>query len=57
MEFFLAICQNLGPQYVRLPKTREEMREKVSEFEAKFGVIQAFGCNNDLHIHQVSTEN
>ena len=38
-EVCLAIYENLGPQYVRLPKTREEMREKVSEFEAKFGMM------------------
>ena len=38
-EVLLAIYENLGPQYVRLPKTREEMREKVSEFEAKFGMM------------------
>ena len=45
----LAICQNLGRQYIRLPKTREEMRE-VSEFEAKFGMIQAFGYIDSIHI-------
>ena len=49
-EVCLAICQNLGPQYIRLPKTREEMREKVSEFEAKFGMIQAFGCIDGIHV-------
>ena len=49
-EVCLAICQNLGPQYIRLPKTREKMREKVSEFEAKFGMIQAFGCIDIIHI-------
>ena len=45
----LAICQNLGPQYIRLLKTRKEMREKVSEFEAKFGMMQAFGCIDGIH--------
>ena len=49
-EVCLAICQNLGPQYICLPKTREGMREKVSEFEAKFGMIQAFGCIDGTHI-------
>ena len=48
-EVCLAICQNLEPQYIRLPKTREEMREKVSEFEAKFGMMQAFGCIDGIH--------
>ena len=49
-EVCLAICQNLGPQYIRLPETREEMREKVSEFKVKFGMIQAFGYINGTHI-------
>ena len=48
-EVCLAICQNLGPQFC-LPKTREEIRKKVSEFEAKFGMIQAFGCIDGTHI-------
>ena len=52
-EVCLTICQNLGPQYIRLPKTREEMMEMVSEFEVKFGMIQAFGCIDDTHTHQV----
>ena len=46
----LVIYQNLGPQCIRLPKTREELREKVSEFKAKFGMIQAFGCIDGTHI-------
>ena len=49
-EVCLAIFQNLGPQYIRLPETREEMREKVSEFKVKFGMIQAFGYINGTHI-------
>ena len=49
-EVYLVICQNLGPQYIRLPKTREEMKEKVSEFEAKFGIIQAFRRIDGTHI-------
>ena len=49
-EVCLAICQNIGPQYIRLSKTREEMREKVSEFEGNFGTIQAFECIDGTHI-------
>ena len=45
----LAICQNLRPQYIRLLKTIKEMREKVSEFEAKFAMMQAFGCIDGIH--------
>ena len=49
-EVCLAICQNLGLQYIHLPKTREEMREKVSEFEAEFEMIQTFECIEGTHI-------
>ena len=49
-EVCLEICQNLGLQYICLPKTRAELREKVSEFEAKFGMIQYFGCIDGTHI-------
>ena len=34
------ISKVLGPKYLKLPKTASEMRQKVSEFEAKFGVVQ-----------------
>ena len=49
-EVYLAFSQNLGPQYIRLPKTREEMRENVSEFESTFRMIQALGCIDGTHI-------
>ena len=45
-----AICINLGPKYLHLPRDKEERRQKVSEFELKFGMIQAFGCINGTHI-------
>ena len=54
-EVCLALSQNIGPQYIRLLQAREEMREKVSEFEAKFGMMQTFGCIDGTHTHQVST--
>lgn len=41
-EVCTAISNHLGPKYIFLPKTSQEMREKVSEFELKFGMIQAF---------------
>lgn len=40
----------LGPSYLKLPETREEMKQKVSEFETKFGMAQAFGCIDGTHI-------
>ena len=35
---------------LNLPKTTEEMRRKVSEFEIKLEMIQASGCIDDTHI-------
>ena len=45
-----AITCQLGPKYLYLPKTEDEMRKKVAEFESKFGMIQAFGCVDGTHI-------
>ena len=39
-----------GPNYLKLPKTVSEMRQKVSKFEAKFGMEQAFGCIDGTHV-------
>lgn len=44
------ITYKLGPKYIALPKTKEEMLEKVGEFEAKFGMTQAFGCIDGTHV-------
>ena len=38
-----AINEILGPQLIKLPQNSREVREKVSEFEITFGMIQAFG--------------
>ena len=40
----------LGPKYLHLPRNTEEMRRKVSEFEIKFGMTQAYGCIDGTHI-------
>ena len=45
-----AINEILCPQLIKLPQNSHEMREKVSEFEIKFGMIQAFGCIDETHI-------
>ncbi len=45
-----AISRTLGPKLVHLPANKEEMRQKVSEFEAKYGMMQAFGCIDGTHI-------
>ena len=49
-EVCKAISSNLGPKYIYLPKDIESMRKKVSEFEANFGMTQAFGCVDGTHI-------
>lgn len=45
-----AIAIFLGPKYISLPRNEDEMRAKVSEFETKFGMIQAFGCIDGTHV-------
>ena len=37
-----AIVLYVGPKYLHLPKTNQEMKHKTSEFGTKFGMIQAF---------------
>jgi hypothetical protein len=49
-EVCTAISKNLGPKYIHMPRNYEEMRNKVSEFETKFGMIQAMGCIDGTHI-------
>ena len=44
------ITRHLGPKYIQLPQNKEEMTGKVSEFGAKFGMLQAFGCVDGTHI-------
>lgn len=45
-----AISQVLGPKYLKLPKDKSEMQEKISEFEVMFGMPQAFGCIDGTHV-------
>lgn len=45
-----AITSYLGPKYIALPKTEEEMRELVVNFESRHGFPQAFGCVDGTHI-------
>ena len=46
-----AISDQLGPKYIKLPESEEEMLTKVSQCELKFRMIQAFGCIDGTHIH------
>lgn len=45
-----AINTKLGPKYLHLPRDNEEMRRKVSEFETRFGMTQAYGCIDGTHL-------
>ena len=40
-EVCSAITNHMGPKYLHLPKSKDAMREKVSGFEAKYGIVQA----------------
>ena len=40
----------MQPQFLHLPKSVNDMQETVSEFEQKFGTIQAFGCIDGTHV-------
>ena len=50
MEVCEAIVTHLVPKYITLPKTREEMTSKVSQFELKFGMLQTYGCIDGTYI-------
>ena len=49
-EVCKAINEVAGTKYLYLPRNTEEMREIVSKFEVKFGLLQAFGCNDETHV-------
>ena len=44
------IASVLGPKLIKLPDNTDEMRENVAEFEAKYGMMQCFGCIDGTHI-------
>lgn len=41
--------KHLGPEYIHLPRAVEEMQRKVSQFELKFGMIEASVCIDGTH--------
>ncbi|XP_057293071.1 putative nuclease HARBI1 [Hydractinia symbiolongicarpus] len=49
-EVCAAITMHLTPKLIKLPETSEEMYKKASEFELKYGMVQAFGCIDGTHI-------
>ena len=54
-EVCSAIVLYVGPIYLHIPKTNQEMKENISEFETKFGMTQTFGCIDGTHISIVCT--
>ena len=58
-EVCSVIVTYMVPKLIKLPNSQDEMLSKISEFEAKFGMTQPFGCIDGTHIplkaHTVST--
>ena len=44
-----AISRHMGPKYLYLPRDKQGMMES-SKFEAKYGMVQAFGYIDGTHI-------
>ena len=49
-EVCKAITEHFGSKYIRLPRMEEEMIQKASEFESRYGMTQAFGCIDGTHV-------
>ena len=45
-----AVSTYMEPKFISLPKKKDEMMVKASEFEAKFGIKQPFACIGRNHI-------
>ena len=45
-----AIVLHAGTKYLHLPKANQEMKEKISEFETKIGMIEAYMCIDGIYI-------
>ncbi len=50
LQFCNAVTTHLGPKYLHLPRTVDEMQTTVAEFETKFGMTQAFGCVDGTYV-------
>jgi len=44
----------LGPQYITLPKTENELEEAVQQFYSKHGFPQCFGALDGTHIYKTT---
>ena len=45
-----ALAVFLGPRYIRLPTSEEEVMEKVEDFHSQYGVPQCIGAIDGMHI-------
>ena len=45
-----AICDHLGPKYIRLPQTEAEVKEKIEQFEKTHIFPQCLGAVDGTHI-------
>ena len=53
-----AICEHLGPLFMKFPFSKDEMKAAASKFELKFQILQVIGCVDSTHIAiKMPTEN
>ena len=48
-QVYNSISVFLGPKYLHLSQNENEIRQKVGEFEAKYGMHHCFGCIDGTH--------
>ena len=49
-EVCSAIVTYMVPKLIKDPNSQDEMLSKISEFEAKLGMTQAFRCIDGIHV-------
>ena len=49
-EVCSAIVTYMVPKLIKDPNSQDEMLSKISEFEAKFGMTEAFRCIDGIHV-------
>ena len=48
-QIYHSISTYLGPKYLHLPQNENQVRQKVGEFETKYGMPQCFECVDGTH--------
>lgn len=48
-QVYHSISTYLGPKYLHSPQNENEVRQKVGEFETKYGMPQCFECVDGTH--------